>query len=71
MPVNSWTMALKFEVSVVRTVVGARRDALLLFFGFRVEDDAAAGLLCVGGTGELLLLGILGGATKFRTSLFG
>lgn len=28
-------MALKFVVSVVNTVVGARLDALDLFFGFR------------------------------------
>lgn len=35
MPVNSCTMALKLLVSVVSTVVGARRDALDLFFGFR------------------------------------
>ena len=35
-PVNSWTMALKFEVSVVRIVVGARLDALDLFLGFLV-----------------------------------
>lgn len=34
-PVNSWTMARKLEVSVVRTVVGARREALDLFRGFR------------------------------------
>lgn len=34
-PVNSWTMALKLVVSVVNTVVGARLDALDLFFGFR------------------------------------
>lgn len=31
MPVNSCTMARKFEVSVVSTVVGARRDARALF----------------------------------------
>lgn len=35
MPVNSWTMALKLEVSVVSTVVGARLDALDRFFGLR------------------------------------
>lgn len=35
MPVNSWTMALKLVVSVVSTVVGARLDALDLFFGLR------------------------------------
>lgn len=35
MPVNSWTMARKFVVSVVSTVVGARLEALDLFFGFR------------------------------------
>lgn len=33
-PVNSWTMARKLVVSVVRTVVGARREARDLFFGF-------------------------------------
>lgn len=31
-PVNSCTMARKFVVSVVRTVVGARREALVRFF---------------------------------------
>lgn len=31
---NSCTIARKLEVSVVRTVVGARLDALVLFFGF-------------------------------------
>lgn len=36
MPVNSCTMARKLEVSVVRTVVGARREALDRFLGFRV-----------------------------------
>lgn len=30
-PVNSCTIARKFVVSVVRTVVGARREALVLF----------------------------------------
>ena len=35
MPVNSCTMALKFDVSVVRTVVGALLEALDLFFGLR------------------------------------
>lgn len=35
MPVNSWTMARKLAVSVVRTVVGARREALDRFFGLR------------------------------------
>lgn len=33
-PVNSCTIARKFDVSVVRTVVGALLDALDLFFGF-------------------------------------
>jgi hypothetical protein len=35
-PVNSCTMARKFDVSVVNTVVGGRLDALDLFFGPRV-----------------------------------
>lgn len=39
-PVNSWTMALKLVVSVVSTVVGARREALDLFFGFRTPTRA-------------------------------
>lgn len=30
-PVNSWTIWRKLDVSVVRTVVGARRDALVRF----------------------------------------
>lgn len=34
-PVNSWTIALKFDVSVVRTVVGARLEALVRFLEFR------------------------------------
>lgn len=34
-PVNSWTMARKLVVSVVNTVVGARREALGLFFELR------------------------------------
>lgn len=34
-PVNSWTIARKLVVSVVSTVVGARRDALGLFLGLR------------------------------------
>lgn len=32
---NSWTMARKLVVSVVSTVVGARREALDLFLGLR------------------------------------
>lgn len=35
MPVNSWTMARKLEVSVVRTVVGARREARERFLELR------------------------------------
>lgn len=35
-PVNSCTMARKFDVSVVRTVVGARREALDRFLELRV-----------------------------------
>lgn len=34
-PVNSCTMARKLVVSVVKTVVGARLEALDLFLGFR------------------------------------
>lgn len=34
-PVNSWTMARKLVVSVVSTVVGARREALERFLGLR------------------------------------
>lgn len=33
---NSCTIALKLDVSVVKTVVGALLDALALFFGFRI-----------------------------------
>lgn len=40
MPVNSCTMARKLDVSVVSTVVGARREALERFFELR--DPAAA-----------------------------
>lgn len=52
-PVNSCTMARKFEVSVVKTVVGARREALNLFLGFRTDADvaycvAAASVVTVG-----------------------
>jgi len=36
-PVNSWTMARKLFVSVVKTVVGARREALDRFLGFRAS----------------------------------
>lgn len=46
-PVNSCTMARKFDVSVVRTVVGGRLDALDLFFVPRV------GALLVVGVGRL------------------
>lgn len=42
MPVNSWTMARKLDVSVVSTVVGARREALERFFVFRDGVAAAA-----------------------------
>ena len=34
-PVNSWTIALKLEVSVVRTVVGALLEARVRFLGLR------------------------------------
>ena len=42
MPVNSWTMARKLEVSVVSTVVGARREALERFFELLGAAAAAA-----------------------------
>lgn len=45
-PVNSCTMARKFDVSVVSTVVGGRLDALDLFFGPR------AGALLAGAIGR-------------------
>lgn len=55
-PVNSWTMARKLEVSVVRTVVGARLEARVRFLGLRRE-----GLLLVklgaGGGGDGTTLG--------------
>lgn len=48
MPVNSWTMARKLEVSVVRTVVGARRDARERFLeGLPVGPGAAVDGLVV------------------------
>lgn len=44
-PVNSWTMARKLEVSVVSTVVGARREARDRFLEFR-GGGAAGGSAC-------------------------
>lgn len=48
-PVNSCTIALKLEVSVVRTVVGALLEARVRFFGFfivwfRKPDRGGVGL---------------------------
>lgn len=65
-------MALKFDVSVVKTVVGARREALDLFLGFReapAGDDEVAGRVgitagptVVSGAGEGLNMGRLFGS---------
>lgn len=46
MPVNSCTMARKLEVSVVRTVVGARREALDRFLETREGGSGWSG--CTG-----------------------
>lgn len=62
-PVNSWTMARKLEVSVVRTVVGARLEARVRFLGLRTE----ALLLAVAVTVLLLLLLVLLGTTSLRS----
>lgn len=58
-PVNSWTMARKLVVSVVSTVVGARREALDRFLGlratlvwsFEAEAVARAAFSGAGGNG--------------------
>lgn len=78
-PVNSCTMARKFDVSVVKTVVGARREALDLFLGLRTDADvegcvAAAVAVPVGsGTGEkgLNMRGLFGFGELAQGELFG
>eukprot|EP00252_Welwitschia_mirabilis_P026149 TRINITY_DN843_c0_g1_i2.p2 TRINITY_DN843_c0_g1~~TRINITY_DN843_c0_g1_i2.p2 ORF type:complete len:253 (-),score=-34.51 TRINITY_DN843_c0_g1_i2:397-1155(-) len=54
MPVNSWTIARKLVVSVVKTVVGARREARERFLPTRsvgASLDAEDGGPCPGGCG--------------------
>lgn len=60
-PVNSWTMARKLEVSVVRTVVGARLEARFRFLGLRTEALLLAVAVAV------LLLLVLLGTTSLRS----
>lgn len=43
MPVNSWTMARKLDVSVVSTVVGARREARERFLELRGGGGGGSG----------------------------
>lgn len=59
MPVNSWTIARKLEVSVVRTVVGARRDALVRFFELRITllfSEGKCNFIAITGAPVLLLV---------------
>lgn len=68
LPVNSWTMALKLDVSVVKTVVGARLETRDLFFGFRVV--ARPFFLSVGTEQMGLVVFVLGTVLRFCWSGF-